>query len=187
VNTTRLTKVDATKTEDMSAAETILRKQVYQVAKLLQTYVPGFEKAQILNVAPIVGIREGRRLVGQYVLTGDDLRAGRRFDDEIMIFGYPIDQHHPDGPGFTQSKIPPFGIPYRTLVPEEMSNLLVAGRCISCDREAQSSTRPTPGVMAMGHAAGIAAAQAVKTGCSVQAVDVQAVREELLRQGAYLG
>lgn len=187
VNTTRLTKVDSTNTEDMSAAETILRKQVYQVARLLQTYVPGFEKAQILNVAPVVGIREGRRLVGQYVLTGDDLRSGRRFDDEIMIFGYPIDQHHPDGPGFTQSKIPAFGIPYRTLVPEEMSNLLVAGRCISCDREAQSSTRPTPGVMAMGHAAGIAAAQAVKTGCSVQDVDVQAVRAQLLRQGAYLG
>ena len=186
VNTTRLTEVDCTDADSMSNAEVELRKQVYQVAELLQKYVPGFEKAEILGVAPVVGIREGRRLSGEYVLTGDDLRAAKRFDDEIAVYGYPIDQHHPDGAGFTQSTIPAYGIPYRTLVPKEIDNLLVTGRCVSCDREAQSSLRTTPGVMAIGEAAGAAAAEAAEKNIPVQAVDVKALQKLLRERGAYL-
>ncbi|MBQ6197330.1 MAG: FAD-dependent oxidoreductase [Lachnospiraceae bacterium] len=186
INTTRLTQVDCTDADSMSNAEVELRKQVYQVAELLKKYVPGFEKAEILGVAPVVGIREGRRLVGRYVLTGDDLRAARRFPDDIAVYGYPIDQHHPDGAGFTQSTVAAYGIPYRTLLPKEIDNLLVAGRCISCDREAQSSLRTTPGVMAIGEAAGAAAAEAVKEDIPLDQVDVKALQALLRSRGAYL-
>lgn len=185
VNTTRLTAVDSTSADSMTNAEHILRQQVHQVAALLQRYVPGFENAQLLTCAPVVGIREGRRLNGAYCLIGDDLRAGRRFDDDIAVYAYPIDQHHPDGPGFTECKVPAFGIPYRSLVPKDVENLLVAGRCVSCDREAQSSIRTTPGVMAMGQAAGVAAVQ-IAAGVAALKVDTDLLRKQLLAQGAYL-
>lgn len=186
VNTTRLTAVDSTSADSMTQAEHILRRQVHQVSELLQRYVPGFENAQLLTCAPVVGIREGRRLNGAYCLTGDDLRAGRRFEDDIAIYAYPIDQHHPDGPGFTECKVPAFGIPYRSLVPKDVENLLVAGRCVSCDREAQSSIRTTPGVMAMGQAAGIAAVQ-IAGGTTAQTVNTTLLRSQLRQSGAYLG
>ncbi|MBQ0026235.1 MAG: FAD-dependent oxidoreductase [Lachnospiraceae bacterium] len=111
INTTRLCAVDATDADSMSKAEVELRKQVYQVAELLVKYVPGFENAKILNIAPSVGIREGRRLMGRYVLTGDDLRNSTKFDDTVVLYGYPIDQHHPDGAGFTQSTVDAYCIP----------------------------------------------------------------------------
>lgn len=186
VNTTRLTEVDSTSADSMSRAEVILRRQVHQVAELLQKYVPGFEKAQILNIAPVVGIREGRRLTGRYVLTGDDLRAARRFPDDIAIYGYPIDQHHPDGAGFTQTTISAYGIPYRTLLPAEIDNLLVAGRCISCDREAQSSLRTTPGVMAIGEAAGAGAAMAAQADLPASEINIEALQALLKSRGVYL-
>ena len=186
VNTTRLTAVDSTSADSMTEAEHVLRKQVHQVAELLRCYVPGFENAQLLACAPVVGIREGRRLNGLYCLTGDDLRAGRRFPDDIAVYAYPIDQHHPDGPGFTECKVPAFGIPYGVLVPKDVENMLVAGRCVSCDREAQSSIRSTPGVMAMGQAAGVAAVQ-IAAGVAAQKVNTDLVRQQLLQQKAYLG
>lgn len=185
INTTRLCMVDATDADSMSNAEIALRKQVYQVAELLNRYVPGFEKARIHTIAPVVGIREGRRLVGEYVITGDDLRAGRRFDDEIAVYGYPIDQHEPDGAGFIQSSVGAYGIPYRSLLPKELDNLLVTGRCISCDREAQSSLRTTPGVMAIGEGAGVAAAMLAAQKIPAKELDTSALREELVRRGMY--
>lgn len=185
VNTTRLCMVDATDADSMSQAELALREQVYQVAQLLHDYVPGFENARIHAIAPVVGIREGRRLVGEYVITGDDLRAERRFPDEIAVYGYPIDQHEPDGAGFIQSSVGAYGIPYRSLIPREMDNLLVTGRCISCDREAQSSLRTTPGVMAIGEGAGVAAAMLARQNLPAMALDTAALKAELVRRGMY--
>ena len=185
INTTRLCMVDATDADSMSQAELTLREQVYQVAALLNQYVPGFEKARIHTIAPVVGIREGRRLVGEYVVTGDDLRAERRFDDEIAVYGYPIDQHEPDGAGFIQSSVGAYGIPYRSLLPKELDNLLVTGRCISCDREAQSSLRTTPGVMAIGEAAGVAAAMVAAQEIPAKNLNTKVLREELIRRGMF--
>lgn len=185
VNTTRLCMVDATDADSMSGAEIALRKQVYQVAQLLNRYVPGFENARIHSIAPVVGIREGRRLVGEYVVTGDDLRAERRFDDEIAVYGYPIDQHAPDGAGFVQSSVGAYGIPYRSLIPKELDNLLVTGRCISCDREAQSSLRTTPGVMAIGEASGVAAAMLATQKCAARELNTKVLKEELIRRGMF--
>lgn len=185
INTTRLCGVDATDADSMSNAEFELRKQVYQVAELLNKYVPGFENARILAVAPVVGIREGRRLVGEYVLTGKDVKEARKFDDGIATYGYPIDQHDPAGAGFQMATVLAYEIPYRTLVPKELDNLLITGRCISCDREAQSSLRTTPGVMAIGEAAGIAASIIAKTGVKAKDVNTKELREILIKNGAY--
>jgi len=187
INTTRLTGVDSTNAESMSNAEVVLRQQVRDVADLLIRYVPGFEHAQLLSVSPVVGIREGRRLNGVYCISGDDLRAGRRFADDIAINGYPIDQHHPDGPGFTESAVPAYGVPYRALLTKEFGNLIVAGRCISCDREAQSSLRLTPCVLAVGQAAGTAAFLAAGADGDARRVDPDKLRALLVKNGAYLG
>lgn len=186
INTTRMVGVDSTDADSLSNAEIELRKQVYQVARLLKEYIPGFEEAEYLGSAPTVGIREGRRLVGKYVLTGDDLRAGKHFPDEIAIYGYPIDMHQPDGAGVTQYAIPAYGIPYRALLPKEIDNLLVAGRCISCDRAAQSSIRTTPGVLAVGEAAGAAAAMASRGNVPVAKIDSENLRKLLKSRGVNL-
>lgn len=185
VNTTRLCMVDSTDADSMSAAETILREQVYAVAELLKKYVPGFENARLYAIAPVVGIREGRRLLGEYVITGDDLRSERRFDDEVAVYGYPIDQHQPDGAGFVQKTVGAYGIPYRCLVPKELDNLLVTGRCISCDREAQSSLRTTPGVMAIGEAAGAAAAMLARDHIPAMQLDTAALKQVLTERGVF--
>lgn len=185
INTTRLLMVDSTNADSMSEAEVKLREQVYAVAALLNKYVPGFENARIHSIAPVVGIREGRRLIGEYVITGDDLRAERRFDDEIAVYGYPIDQHQPDGAGFTQKTVGAYGIPYRCLIPKELDNLLVTGRCISCDREAQSSLRTTPGVMAIGEAAGVAAAMLSQNQIPAKQLDTKVLKQVLIQRGMY--
>jgi hypothetical protein len=185
INCTRVQGLDATSAEDLTLAEQEGRKQVLMMAEFLQRDVPGFQRASISAVAPQIGIRESRRIVGHYLLTKDDVVQGRKFGDVIARSGYPIDIHDPSGKGVTASFISGDGaydIPYGCLLSLNVPNLLAAGRCISTSHEALATTRLTPSCMATGQAAGTAAALSVKNGVTPGKLDIASLQEEL-REG----
>jgi hypothetical protein len=151
--------------------------------------VPGFEHAVLGGAAPLVGVRESRRIIGRYVLSGQDVLKARSFDDGIARGGFPVDIHIPKGEGIHQGDIASgegYDIPYRCLLTHEVHNLLVAGKCFSADFEAHASARATPTCMAMGQAAGTAAAMAVRQGIEPDAIDVPELRRTLRAAGAVL-
>ncbi len=189
VNCTRIQGLDGTDVEDLTRAEEEGLRQVMMMARFLKESIPGFEKAVISSVAPQIGIRETRRIEGLYTLTADDVIEGRKFADAIAKSGYPIDIHDPTGKGVTAAWIKGDGaydIPYRSLVPKGIANLLVGGRCISTSHEAQATTRLTPSCMATGQAAGTAAALALQTQKHPAEVDINLLQQELRRQNAYI-
>lgn len=188
VNMTRVNGVDPTKPESYTHGEMEGRKQIYGIIDYLKAFVPGFEKAWLDRVAPFMGIRESRVTVGKYVLTAEDILACRRFDDTIAVASYPVDLHHPKGGDCTLEYCGDcYDIPYRSLVPEKVENLLVAGRCASFTHEAMASTRVMSTCMALGEAAGRAARIALEDGVKPSQVDVDKLRRELSETGAYLG
>lgn len=187
VNMSRVNGVDPTLPESYTNGELEARKQIYPIMEYLKGYVPGFENAWLDRTAPFLGIRESRVTVGRYVLTADDILACRRFDDAIAVASYPVDLHHPKGGDCTLQYCGDcYDIPYRTLVPAKVENLLVAGRCSSFTHEAMASTRVMSTCMALGEAAGRAARIALRTGVKPSEVDVDALRRELRETGAYL-
>ena len=134
-----------------------------------------------------MGIRESRVIVGKYVLTAEDILEDRRFDDAIAVAGYPVDIHHAKGGDCTLYWCDDcYDIPYRTLIPAHVGNLLVAGRCSSMNHEAMASTRVMSTCMALGEAAGRAARLALKAGVQPADLNVEALRAELRATGAYL-
>ncbi len=187
VNTTRVQGLDGTDVEDLTAAEGLGRKQVMMVAAFMRG-LPGFEKASISQVGTQIGVRETRRIDGQYALQVEDVLSGRRFDDVIARSGYPIDIHDPSGKGVQAAWVEGDGaydIPYRCLLPKQIGNLLVAGRCISTTHEALATTRLTPSCMATGQAAGTAAGIAMKRGVLPGDID-RAELQQALREGGAL-
>ena len=187
VNMSRISGVDGTSPESLTHGEIVGRRQIYEIQKYLNNYVPGFENARLDRVAPFLGIRESRRIVGRYVLTADDLLACRKFDDAIAVGSYPLDIHHPQGGGCTLIWCGDcYDIPYRSLLPIGVENLLVAGRCISSTHEAMSAIRVMSTCMAMGEAAGRAARIAIKDGVPPSCGDVKKIRQELLSERVYL-
>ena len=140
VNTSRVQGLDGTKVEDLTKAELEGRRQAFELLEFFRKYFPGFENATLIDTATQIGIRETRRIVGEYVLTADDLVTGRAFDDVIALYGYPIDIHSPDevttefAKTFHTANI--YQLPYRILVPQKTDGLLVAGRCVSATHEA---------------------------------------------------
>ncbi len=189
VNMTRVTDIDPLDPDDLTRAEVEARGQVMQLLAFFRSRVPGFEDARIAATATQIGIRESRRIVGEYTLTAQDVLGARRFPDGIARSAYPIDIHNPSGTG-TQTKRLPEGqsyeVPYRCLVPARVDGLLVAGRCISTTHEALASTRLTPTVMTLGQAAGTAAVIAVRSGVRLREVPAQQLREELIADGVVL-
>jgi len=187
VNMTRVNGVDGTNPESLTHGEMEGRRQIVDIQKYLTEYVPGFENAYFTKMAPFIGIRETRRIVGEYVMTADDILGCARFDDAVAVASYPLDLHHPVGGGCTLTWCGDcYDIPFRSLVPQKVSNLLVAGRCISTTHEAMSAIRVMAPCMAMGEAAGRAAKRAVHDGVAPAKVDVAKLREELKASGAYL-
>jgi hypothetical protein len=133
----------------------------------MRKYLPGFENAGLIGTGPQIGVRETRRIVGHYVLTGEDVLSCRKFDDQIAEASYCIDIHLPGSTGDIIHYLPPgqcYGIPYRCLVAKEVDNLLVPGRALSATHEAASSARVMPICMTTGEAAGSAAAIAAHQG-----------------------
>ncbi|HSU78639.1 MAG TPA: FAD-dependent oxidoreductase, partial [Burkholderiales bacterium] len=173
----------------LSYAEWASRRQMRQIAEFLRRYVPGFEKSYVAQSGVQVGVRETRRILGDYQLTADDVLAARKFDDAVARGAYPIDIHNPTGSGTVLKRLPPgeaYDIPLRSLLPRNTDGLIVAGRCISGTHEAHSSYRVMPIVMATGQAAGVCAALAARRGVMPREVPVREVQRELLRQGASL-
>jgi hypothetical protein len=189
VNSTRVTRVLGTDVWDLSYAEAESRRQMRQIADFLHDYVPGFEKAYAVQSGINIGVRETRRIVGEYQLNAADVLNARKFDDAIARGAYPVDIHNPTGTGTVLKRLPPgeaYDIPLRCLVPQSAEGLLVAGRCLSGTHEAHSSYRVMPIVMATGQAAGACAALAARRGMQPRHVPASDVQRELLRQGASL-
>jgi len=189
INATRIGNLDGSSSVDLTRAELELRRQAWDIARFMVKYVPGFESARMLDIAVRVGVRESRKILGQYLLTGDNLRAGAAFDDAIATYDFPMDIHGAKGGEETHSWgliDSQYDIPYRVLLPRGVDNLLVAGRCISSDSQAHGSTRSMPCCMATGEAAGTAAALAVDAGATTSAVDRAELRRRLIAQGVNL-
>lgn len=191
VNVSRILGMDGTKVEDLTRAEIEGRRQVMEILAFLRKYVPGFESCALIDTATQVGVRETRRIEGEYTLTQEDLMSGRDFEDTIAYAAYPIDVHDPKGAGGGVSNrgetANMYQIPYRCLVPTGVEQLLVAGRCVSATHEALGAIRVMPSSFAMGEAAGTAAAIATAEGLSPRRVPVDWVQEALTMRGAYLG
>jgi hypothetical protein len=161
-----------------------------QIAAFLRDYVPGFAEAYVAQSGVQVGVRETRRILGDHMLTGEDILTARKFDDVIARGTYPVDIHDPNGKGTVLRSVPAgdaYDVPLRCLLPRDVDDLLTAGRCISGTHEAHSSYRVTPTAMATGQAAGVCAALAAASGRRPRDVDIAAVQAELIRQGADLG
>ncbi len=187
INMTRVNGVNGTNPASLTFGEVEGRRQITDIQRYLIAYVPGFENAYFTKMAPFIGIRETRRIVGKYTLTADDILGCKRFEDSIAVASYPLDIHHPEGGGCTLTWCGDcYDIPYRSLIPAKIENLIVAGRCISTTHEAMSAIRVMAPCMAMGEAAGRAAKLAIRNNVFPSALDVQLLRDELIEKGAYL-
>ena len=189
LNMTRMTGYNPTDPWQISEAERIGRRQAWEAFTFLKASIPAFSDAQLLQTGVHIGIRESRRLNGQYRLTADDLLRGTCFEDAIAVGGYPIDIHNPKGNDTFTTRLPEgasYQIPYRCLLTDEAENLIVAGRCISATHEACAAIRVSPIVMAIGQAAGTAAALSVQTNTIPARADVPALQRMLLEGGAVL-
>ncbi|MEO7234200.1 MAG: FAD-dependent oxidoreductase [Lapillicoccus sp.] len=190
-NMTRVAGRDLTDPWELTRAEQEGRRQSWEYARFLHDRVPGFEKSYLLGTSPRLGIRETRRLVGCFVLSGEDFREGRSHDDDIARCGAPIEDHSAGGAtkweyvgGLAEPDGATYGIPFGTLVPVALDGLLAAGRFFSATHEAHASARSIAQCMAMGHAVGVAAAMAADSGVPVREVDTTMLRERLTAAGA---
>lgn len=187
-NMVRLSVPDPTDPQALTRAEIEGRRQALEYVRFLRDQVPGYEKAALGNFSTQIGVRETRRIYGEYRLTREDVLGARRFPDAIAQCGAPIEDHHA-GASTNWEYIPDsgtYGIPYRCLVPRVTEGLLVAGRCLSATHDAHASVRSMGQCMAMGQAAGMAAALAVSSGVEPRHVNVQVLQAELRRIGAVL-
>ncbi len=159
-NITRTVGIDPTNARDLVRAEISERRNVMETYRRFRERIPGMEGCELITTAPQVGVRESRRIEGEYCLQGEDVVNCREFDDGIARGSYPIDIHDPKG-GKTQFTFlkdgGSYSIPYRCCVPKFIDGLIVTGRCISATHEALGSTRLQSTCMALGEAAGVAA------------------------------
>jgi hypothetical protein len=183
--------MDGTDAEQWSAGEIEGRRQIREYVRFLRARVPGFERAYALDIAAQVGIRETRRVVGEYVLCAGDVLACASFADTIGVNGWPLERHVAGDVEWSWPAIPGSRgfnhLPYRMLVPQAIDNLLVSGRCASMTSEGQSAARVSGGCFVMGQAAGAAAALALAHGVAPRALDAERLQAQLERDGAYLG
>jgi hypothetical protein len=184
-------RVDATNVESLSEAIGSMRDFTVRTANYFREYVPGFENSYLLQVADIVGVRETRRIVGDYVLTGADVLEARTFEDAIGFCGATVDVHNVEGgkeltrmSAIREGKS--YQVPYRMLLPRGIDNLLVAGRCVSADRVACGSIRQQAGCLVTGQGAGVAAALASRARTTPRALPYAQRRAELATQGVVL-
>ena len=190
VNTTQVNGADNTDASQLFKTQLELRKQMNIIVEFLQKYVDGYENCYIKSSGTTLGVRESRRIMGDYVLQVEDEIEGRRFDDVVVHNAdFIVDIHNPKGAGQAYEKIQyvkPYDIPYRCYLPAGLENLLVTGRCISGTHQAHASYRVMSICMASGQATGVAAALAAKKTCSVRALDVKLIQDALQNQGVEL-
>ncbi|MBM4043610.1 MAG: FAD-dependent oxidoreductase [Planctomycetes bacterium] len=180
---------DASDAADLTRLEVESRRLNREILEWCRANLPGFQNAFMVDSGPQIGIRETRRILGEYVMTRDDVLGARDFEDAIARGAWPVDIHDPKGGGISFTRLEPgrsYSIPYRSLVPRQIEKLLVAGRCISGTHEAAASYRVMAPCMAMGHAAGCAAALAVRQRTSPRRLDATQLQHALRQQGACL-
>ena len=184
------TPVDATDAVQFSRAELEGRRQIVDFFSFLRESAPGFENCYILEIAPQVGVRETRRIVGEYQLTEDDVLGCASFDDNIGVNGWPVEAHVAGDIVFKWQDIPNCRgynhLPYRMILPRGIENLLVAGRCASMTHMGQSAARVSGACFVMGQAAGSAAALAIASGSRARDIDVGRLQSILKRDGVFL-
>lgn len=188
-NTTRIVKLNPTDIFDITKAEIQAREQVFEIYDFLKSNFEAFKNSELIMTANEIGVRESRMIDGEYVLTGQDLLQMKRFDDTIALGNYDIDIHNPEGTGTSHhyfSSGEYYNIPYRCLIPKGFDNLLVAGRCISVDHEAQASIRVMNIVCSIGHACGEAVALAFETNSNTKDIDVKILQKNLIKHGAII-
>ena len=190
--------LDGTDEGSVTRALVAARKSLLEYQRYYQKYLPGFEQMELVATASQLGVRESRRIMGEYVLNLEDFKSRATFSDEIGRYSYAVDIHaaKPDMASYQRyakefhelryGKGESYGIPYRSLVPQKLRNVLVAGRCISTDRYLQSSIRVMPGCFITGQAIGVAAALAAKQDCDARRVPVVELQRRLKAMGAYL-
>ena len=186
-NTTRVVKLNPTDPFDVTEAEFAAREQVFELFDLLKASFSSMKDADLIMTAAGIGVRESRMIEGEHILTANDLKECTKFPDSVARGNYDIDIHNPEGTGTSHYYFAPgeyYTIPYRSLTAKDADNLLVAGRCISADHEAQASIRIMPICASTGEAAGIAASLA--PGGKVKEVDIKALRERLTASGALI-
>lgn len=195
LNATRVNGIDGTSSADLTRAEVDGRRQAMSLFRFVSHRIPGFARSWLIATGATVGVRETRRIVGEYELGLADVLGGARFADAIAVGGYPVDVHEVTsewGQAVQKESVwtelpAPYDVPFRCLIPRGGANLLAAGRCISASHEALGSARVQPIAMATGEAAGAAAALACAEGArQIGALDVGKLRRQLVRQGVYL-
>lgn len=187
-NSTRVVRLNPTDPFELSRAEAMAREQMLELVSFLKSSFKSFRNAVIVSGAAEIGVRESRMVIGEHTLTGAEIVATTKFPDAIAAGNYDIDIHNPEGTGTSHYYFPQgeyYTIPYRSLVASDFDNLLVAGRCVSCDHEAQASIRIMPICCATGEAAGTAAAQIARRSCHAKDADVAAIQESLRRNRAF--
>ncbi|WP_224741346.1 FAD-dependent oxidoreductase [Bradyrhizobium sp. 2S1] len=176
--------------DDMTRGEIEGRRQAVEAFAFLRT-VPGFENSYIVDLPPQLGIRETRRVIGGYMLSGEDVLGCASFEDSIGVNGWPKESHVPGDVIFEFPPIPESRgyneLPYRMLVPDGVDNLLVAGRCASMTHEGQSAARVSGACFVMGEAAGTAAALALVGNTIPRDISVEKLQQQLGKQGAFIG
>lgn len=161
--------------------------QIPEIMKFVNNYMPGGRNARIVSSGHTIGMRETKHVTGDYCLTQDDLVKGIRFYDTIALGAYYMDNHTPDNKGLSPMIQPPtYGLPYRSLLPKGLDGVLVAGRCLSATHEALAAVRVIPIAGAQGQAAGTAAALAARDGVTPRMIDINRLREQLLRDNVVL-
>ena len=181
INCTNIKPLDAVDVQELTRAEITLRKQVMTMAAMLKEHIPGFEKGYVSWTPRQVGVRRTRIVACAYDLSVEDIINGACFDDEVVLYGF-----HDCAPRIMIKNGGAYGIPYRALIPQEIDNLLVAGRMITSSWEAHMSTRNTVSCMAQGEAAGTAAALSIRQGTVPRSLDVGMLRDTLKKNGVYL-
>jgi len=183
--------MDGTDADAASAGEIEGRRQIRDYITFLRSRVPGFERAYVLDIAPQVGVRETRRVLGDYVLTGEDVLTCADFADTIGVNGWPLERHVAGDVEWSWPPIPRSRgynqLPWRMCLPRAVDNLLVAGRCASMTHDGQSAARVSGACFVMGQAAGTAAALALRAGVAPRGLAVAALQAQLRRDGAFLG
>jgi ribulose 1,5-bisphosphate synthetase/thiazole synthase len=189
-NITGIPNLSGIDAQDLTRAEIEGRRQIFQYLNFFRAYEAGFKDAEVCCIAPQVGVRETRRILGEYILAENDVLKGKKFDDAIAMGAWPVEFHDPATGRiqwkFLEKEDDYYTIPLRCLIPRNLDNLLVAGRCISASHIAQASSRVIGQALATGEAAGILASQSANLKQNPREIDSKEIRRELIQQGAIL-
>lgn len=190
VNCTRIAQVDATDSDSLTQGEIEGRRQVEELMNFFHKYVPGCAQATIKSSASTLGIRESRHIQGEYTLNVNDILEGKIPEDSILMASNSVDVHGRNSSMGTEYLTVRngrwYGVPYRCLIPQKIDNMLIAGRCLSASSDAAGAVRVMPPCMAMGQAAGIAAALCLQSGIAPRKLNVQDLLKQLRKAGAFL-